>query len=335
MQAKENIIEFQPQEIAKLFKVHYVSMMTTFYETQSSFLTGIYKRYGGIETANIALCFVRNSHLEIIRQRENDLNYNVSLENFWDNFQSVSRMPQKISTIVQITGIPKETVRRKVKNLTSIDLLINEKNTHGYSWNLLPKHKDSYFRIINDEIKILSKFTFKFSNYLKLNFDIKLIENEIKSQFSFYWYHFLSCQLQWLKMWQTKLKDNDLLLIVLQAIIPTLQYADKYGENVNLENIFKIVGKIGNKYNFSGTAISAAAVSDVTGIPRATCIRKLEKLVLLGFLLRETKTKRYYINQNIADRTKNVITKESVSFTIEIFSTYLSIILNSLMHNQK
>ena len=32
---------------------------------------------------------------------------------------------------------------------------------------------------------------------------------------------------------------------------------------------------------------------------------------------------------------KNVITKESVSFTIETFSTYLSIILNSLMHNQK
>ena len=65
------------------------------------------------------------------------------------------------------------------------------------------------------------------------------------------------------------------------------------------------------------------AVSDVTGIPRATCIRKLEKLVLLGFLLRETKTKRYYINQNIADRTRNVVTRENMLFTIETFSQYL------------
>ena len=97
-------------------------------------------------------------------------------------------------------------------------------------------------------------------------------------------------------MWQTKLKDNDLLLIVLQTVIPILQFADKHSSDVNVENMFKIIGAIGKKYNVSQTAISAATVSEVTGIPRATCIRKLEKLVLLGFLLREIKTKRYYIN---------------------------------------
>ena len=239
-QTKERLSEIQPQNIEKLLEKHYFSLMTSYYETQSLFLSGIYKRYGGIETANIILCFTRNMHLEIIRQREKNLNYNVSLENFWYNIQTVSKPQDKISSIVQITGIPKETVRRKIKNLVTLGFLKNEKNIKGYYWNLLPNYKNLYYKIINDEIKILSKFTFKFSNYLKLNLDINIIEQEIKSQFSFYWYHFLSCQLQWLRMWQNKLKDNDLLLIVLQTIIPTLQYADKYPNNVRLDSIFRI-----------------------------------------------------------------------------------------------
>jgi len=72
----------------------------------------------------------------------------------------------------------------------------------------------------------LSKFIKKFLPHAHLNMDIKEIENEIKSKFSFYWYHFLSCQLSWLSMWQNKIKDVDLLLISIQALIPTIEYVD-------------------------------------------------------------------------------------------------------------
>ena len=76
-------------------------------------------------------------------------------------------------------------------------------------------------------------------------------------------------------------------------------------------------------------------LSTITGIPRATCITKLEKLVSLGFLLREAKSKRYYVNQNSDDRTKNIIKSENVIFTIDTFSQFLAIIINSLIHNKK
>ena len=113
-----------------------------------------------------------------------------------------------------------------------------------------------------------------------------------------------------------------------------MQYADKYPNNVRLDSIFRIIGKIEDTYNFSEIAVSATAISTVTGIPRATCIRKLNRLVSLGFLLRETKTKRYFVNQNIADRTKNIVTKDNVDYTMKTFSRYLSIILTSLVHNR-
>tara|TARA_Y100000590_G_scaffold348972_1_gene400273 strand:+ start:820 stop:1836 length:1017 start_codon:yes stop_codon:yes gene_type:complete len=334
MLPKENISEIQPQIIKQLLEKHYYSLVTTFYETQSVFLSGIYKRYGGIETANIILCFARNMHLEIIRQRERNLNYNVSLKNFWYNLNNVTKPLQKITTIVKTTGIPKETVRRKIKYLTSLGYLENMDSAQGYCWSLSLNHKDTYLKIIDEEIKNLAKFTFKFSNYLNLNLSVQAVENEIKSQFSFYWYHFLSCQLQWLKIWQDKLKDNDLLLIALQTIIPALQYGGKHNNKVNLDNIFKIIGKIEDRYSFSQTAVSATAVSTITGIPRATCIRKLNKLVALGFVLREAKSKRYFINQNSNERTKNILTKDNVDKTVEIFGKYLSIILTSLVHSR-
>ena len=146
---------------------------------------------------------------------------------------------------------------------------------------------------------------------------------------------FLSSQLQWLKIWQDKLKDNELLIIVLQAVIPTLQFANKSQQGINAENLFRVIGRVSDKEDISRSTVSAASVSDITGIPRATCIRKLEKLVSAGFLFREEKTKRYFVNQNIVDRTKNIITKDAVADSLGIFTSFICVILNSLIYNRK
>ena len=98
-------------------------------------------------------------------------------------------------------------------------------------------------------------------------------------------------------------------------------------------DVFKIIGQV-NKNECSNCAVSATSVSEVTGIPRPTVIRKLEKLVNLGFLVREVETKRYSINQTTELRTRNIMSKENVSFTIKTFSDYIAIIINSLIHNK-
>ena len=325
-------ITLSSQDISNLIQTHYSTLMESFYELQSSFLCGIYKRYGSIETANIILCFARSVHLEIIRQREKDLNYNVSLENFWKNFNTIEKPTEKITSVVKITGIPKETVRRKITNLMEIGYLEKDKKNRSYTWSLQEKEKTNFFEIINKETKSLSNFISKIGKDLGLKSDSKVVEVEIRSQFSFYWYHYLSCQLEWLQWWQLKFKDNDLLLIALQATIPTLHFIDKKIKPTNIEDVFKIIGQV-NKDECSNCSISATSVSEVTGIPRATAIRKLDKLVNLGFLVRE-KNKRYSINQSTDARTKNIMSKDNVSFTIKTFSDYIAIILNSLIQNK-
>ena len=337
MKVEKKIKEIHPSNLSWLLLNYTANLMAGFYEMQSTFLSGIYKRYKSIETANIILCLAKEMHLQIIRQRERNMNHDISLDNFWNNVNNISRPTQKIVCISNMTGIPKETTRRKIKRLINQNFVLLNKKNKEYYWNLLSKHQDDYYKIVTNEIEMLAKFTSTCASGLKLEIDKNAIINEIKSQFSFYWYHFLNHQLKWLKMWQDKIKDIDLILIALQAVIPTLQYADRNQniKDVGLDNLHAIIGKTNDQYKFSDTAVSAASISEVTGIPRATCIRKLEVLVKLGMLVREIKTKRYFVNQITSKRTNTILTKENVHFTIKNFSEYLSIILNSINRTKK
>jgi len=327
--------DLSPSDISELLKIHYADLMPAFCESQSLFLCNIYKRHRSIEAANIVLCFARNIHLEIIRQREKDLNFNISSENFWKNFSKIDKPLTKISSITEITGIPKETVRRKIKNLLDSGYLATDEKSKGYYWNPSSKEKkNEYSKIIGYDTKNLSKFIYKIVNHLQINLDIKIVEDEIHAQFSFYWYHYLSCQLAWLKLWQLKLKDNDLLLIALETTIPTLQYINKNMGIKKIDDVVKVIGKFDEKDKIRNCSVNASSICEITGIPRATCIRKLEKLVNLGFLTRAIKTKRYSINQALNKRTKGILFRESFSFTVKNFSDYVAIIINSLIQNK-
>ena len=333
MQVVEKYQPISPKDLIETLKKNFSSLMAAFYEMQSSFLSSIYKKHDGIENASIIIFFTRSNHLEIIRQREKNLNFNISLEMFWENLNQITKPAEKITSIVQKTGIPKETVRRKVKKLLNTGILLNNNKDKKYTLVINKKDKLEYLDFVNKEIKNISSFIYKLNNHLNLNFNSKAVEAEVKSQFSFYWYHLLSCQLEWLKMWQIKLQDNDLILIMLQTIIPTLSHADKNIKNLN--NIFINIGKMQSKFDTVKSSINATSVSQVTGIPRATCTRKLDKLVTLGLLVHQANSKRYFVNQNCGKRTTGLLSKENVNFTIELFSEYFSIILNSLVQNKK
>tara|TARA_Y100000590_G_scaffold42628_2_gene45408 strand:+ start:27 stop:1061 length:1035 start_codon:yes stop_codon:yes gene_type:complete len=329
----------QPSQVSELLFTHFANLMSEFYEMQSMFLSKRYKVHQSLETSSIIISLIKNTHLAILRQREKHLDHDISLENFFNNLEivkndpdSLERTANKIVTLVNATSIPKETVRRKLKKLEK-DGFLKVNKYKEYFWTLEEKRKDNFIKIMKADISGIAKFVSNISKFLNINLPQKEIEKEIKKQFSFYFYHFLNCQITWLNMWQNKIKDIDLVLISLQALIPTLQCADKNIKIQGLENTYKFIGHTDENYKLSSASISAASISQVTGIPRATCIRKLEKLVVLGMLVREEKTKRYYVNRQAAGRTKHIITKENINFTIKTFSEYLSIIINAISRN--
>jgi len=98
--------------------------------------------------------------------------------------------------------------------------------------------------------------------------------------------------------------------------------------------LYKIIGKPDEKQKYSEISVSASSISEITGIPRATCIRKLEILLNMGILLREAKSKKYYVNPTSSKRTSKIITKENVDFAVQNWSDYLSVILNAIYTNR-
>ena len=62
--------KFNKSYIEKVLTENFINLMPTFYEMQSVFLSGVYKRYGDLEGGNIVIFFARDLHLEILRMRE-------------------------------------------------------------------------------------------------------------------------------------------------------------------------------------------------------------------------------------------------------------------------
>ena len=231
----------EKQELKKNFDEHFLKLMPSFYEMQSTFLSGIYKRYGDLEGGNIVIFFARDLHLEILRKREIDLDFDLSLEKFWINHKQIVQGKKRIILVSKQTGLPKETTRRKILYLIK-KKHIKKGERNRLFWEPASDHKDTYLSIIDEQINSLSKFIFEQTKLLNINLSISRIEKEIKKNYCFYWYNYLSVQLEYIKFWHSKLRDLEMLLIVFQVVIQTINSLKRNGSA-----------------NLTGTLISALA----------------------------------------------------------------------------
>ena len=322
----DRIKNIENKLVQKSFTENFLKLMPTFYEMESSFLSGVYKRYGDLEGGNIVIYFARDCHLEILRKREQDLNFNLSLDNFWANHKNIFQSKKKIILVSQQTGLPKETTRRKIISLIK-KKHIKKGEKNRLFWEPDTALKESYVKIIDEEITSLSKFIFEQTKLLSLSLPLSKIEKEIKNNYSFYWYHYLNVQLEYIKFWHDKLKDLEMLLIGVQVLILTLNSLKrKYN---NFTSILENRKNLANFSDFNGD-ISATSISDITGIPRATCIRKLEKFVKLKVLQKNLKSKRYSL---VLDQTtfNPMLQPEWMKHKISILSDFSFIIIKGLI----
>jgi len=324
--------KFEKKNIEKILLDNFIDLMPSFYEMESSFLSGIYKRYGDLEGGNIVIFFAKNLHLEILRRRELDLNFNLSLDKFWNNHKNIIQKKKKIITIAKNIGLPRETTRRKLLSLIKTKhIKKTEKNT--LFWEPDSKSKDSYMKIIGKQINSLSRFIFQQLKFFSLNIPVSKIEKEIENNYSFYWYHYLNAQLQYIRPWQVQFRDLEMLLIGLQTLIQSIKDLKNLNELQNLDSFLLIKTKKNiNSFYTKDAGISATSISEVTGIPRANCIRKLEKYIKMKIIEKDPVTKRYHLipaQIKHAPFSANPILN-GIEHTINTFSEFSLIILKSL-----
>jgi hypothetical protein len=332
----EGFKKFEKKNIEKILLDNFIDLMPSFYEMESSFLSDIYRRYGDLERGNIIIFFAKDLHLEILRKREIDLNFNLSLDKFWNNHKNIIQKKKKIITVAKNTGLPRETTRRKILSLIKTrHIKKTEKNT--LFWEPDSKSKDSYIKIIEEEINSLSKFIFQQLKFFSLNIPISKIEKEIKNNYSFYWYHYLNTQLQYIKLWQVRFKDLEMLLIGLQTLIQSIRDLKTLDGLQNIDSFLLIkTTKSAASFKTNNAGISAASISEVTGIPRANCIRKLEKYIKMKIIEKNSVTKRYSLIPAQIKSTSSSANPilDGIKHTINIFSEFSSILIKSLNENR-
>ena len=313
--------EIDQKKIEDSFEKNFSKLLPIFYEMQSSFLSGIYKRYGDLEGGQIVIYFARNLHLKVMRKRENDLAFDLSLEKFWFNHQNTLQDKHKIISVSRFTGLPKETARRKIMQLTKSKHLKKSSKNNLY-WEPASQYKETYMKIIKEQINSLSKFLYEQSKYLGMSIPFTKFYKEIEKNYCFYWYHYLNAQLEFMKYWQIKTKDLEILLIGLQSVIQSFNY-------------FKQISNKNRHYDSATVSspyldISATSVSEVTGIPRATCIRKLEWLAKSKFVKKNPENKRYrLLHNNLSDSLLNH-PLTNIKATTGKFSELSSIVYKSI-----
>ena len=312
------------ENIEKVILENYLEYSYLFQEFQSKFLSGLYSRYQSIENGNLVLYYANQTHHNILRKKDYDFNFDVSLDKFWTNHHEIQHKQIPIIKIAYDTFLPKETVRRKILHLIKKKIL-NKKN-RKIGWSPNDQYKQNYNINIAKEIKGVARLTDYVCKKINLPISSQIVTKELEDKFSFYWFHFLNAQIEYLKEWNKKFNDLELLLITIQIATSVASITKE--KNLSHKDIYKDPSSL---KDFISASISATSVSDVTGIPRATCVRKLETLVKLKIVSQDKITKRYYI---LPDATsKNFIPKEITLKVVKLFSKFYYICIRGVIFN--
>ena len=278
-----------PKIIEEMILKNYTEYISLFGEFQSNFFSSLNKKYQNLDSGQLVLYFERNSHQSILRKKDYDLNFDLSFDKFWQNHSESKIEQTTIMNISKNTLLPKETARRKILDLVK-QKIINKKSNY-IAWLPNEQYKQNYNEFIGNEITQISKLVKYISRKINLSFYQIDVENEFKNKFSFYWFHYLDTQLKYMNLWKKYFKDIEIIFILLQ--ISTVVASRTKLDNISSTNIFKNYKIISDKLGVDSISVSAASISDITGLPRATCIRKLNALNELKIVTQNNITKRY------------------------------------------
>ena len=275
--------EVKATDISNVINKNYGYVMTEFLELQRGWLFRAYSVFKDLDKYLILMSLIDKTFKSY---SEYLIKYN------FDEFYSVKEYELKKFNIVRVAkelSMSKETARRKILEMEKNGLIIkNKKAVHmqrrGYN---LQKPTESIIHI--------SKFMSILSKLLKKN---KVVNNEIttkdfetliKKNFTQCWSYFLSFQIEYLTGFKKKFfGDYETLsiwaMIVYNQNLFFNKKINKNSDSIVSEKYFKML-----TFLEESLGLNAMTISDLTGIPRPTVLRKLNKLIKAKWISKDKK----------------------------------------------
>ncbi|MDC0521694.1 hypothetical protein OAN46_00055 [Candidatus Pelagibacter sp.] len=252
---------------------------------------------------------------------ENGISYS------YDEFYSYPKIPIanfSFSELNKDFNLPKETLRRKVLELEKLGIITKEKNKL-----FIDRSSYDFIKPI-DQIKITSKYISKVSKILLKNklIDKIITEEEIRKkimkEFSKVWLWFYDFQLNIMTN-NMKFLGKDLNIFYILATC-LLNQIYNYDNKLKSKDIHSLIFDDYTRaiINQSAAGLNTMSISEMTGLPRATVIRKL-KLLEKKRLLTSNSKKQFYL-PNPSTQMSSLI-KNNFRFKSEFIARTLNLII--------
>jgi len=290
------------KDISEVIEKNYTSIAPVWLPLQITWVNNVYRTFHDYEKFMIII------HLMMKTFEAYSRNF-VKL-NYEDFFNQIGIEIEKINVmeISKALNIPKETTRRKINELEELGVIKRINKKYIIDRNTWPSIKPE------ETLKSMSRFL---STLSKMLFKEGLISEQINSQsiiktskeyFSFVWKLYYEMQMPMLLGF--KKLYGDLETFHIHGIcISNHALNSKKVDNTEMSKEFYLEKYFfAYKKDFSG--INAMSISDITGIPRATVIRKLNKLVEKKFLSMDSK--KHY--SSTGDHKKRILDVQKNTF---------------------
>ncbi len=309
--------QIKSNEIEDIYEKNFEKLIYEFFNLESEWMFNAYNEFQDIEKYLILTHLIHKTF-----QTYNKHFYKVSFEKFYNN-PHIEIEKISIIDLVKSLSITKETARRKLNELSNDGILTRKlKNIRINKVKLNPKLERNVFN--------LSKIIYLFSKNINKEYSREEIENKIRQNYTQYWNLFFNFQIPYIlrckKVYHSIENFYVWGLCALNESLNSkkLSLKDKSDFFSNTESFHQNVTKLKNSKGLNPTTIS-----ELSGIPRATVIRKINFLVKKNFMFKEANL--YKINNRVNTNTFKV---QNANFqkNQKEFRVFLKDILN-LVHN--
>ena len=266
--------EINKVEVNKFIFNNFNSISPYFYKLISEWMSDAYKIFKDLDKFLI-LIYLINTDFEFFRRN----NLNITYESFYkDKTLEINKI-----NLIQISkdlNIPKESVRRKISELEEKGV-IKKKGKKIFLDRSAYESQEPINTLKNVSV-LLSKFSeiSKKKNLTIKSLDRTEVSKLIKNNFSFCWYQFFKFIFSYCYRWRKYFGDLEIMLIGI-----TIAFNSVTTASIKLKGIDSYIEEWREdilQNNIRG--INAMSISEITGIPRPTVIRKINSLIKLNMV---------------------------------------------------
>ena len=264
--------QIDEDKIFKIINKNFSKIAPSYYNLITSWLSRSYNVFQDIDKFVILIYFI-NKDLIFFRKNGLVINYDT-----FYNDKSIEIPKINISDISNDLKIPKESVRRKLQELEKKGIIKKTGKKIFVDRSAFTTAK------AEQTLKELSILISKFNEILveekvtNIIFNTNEISESIKTNFSFCWYQFYKFLFIFTTRWRNNVTDLETLAIGFVVLLNTIDNKSFRVKDLNRKKYFKL------SQGSDDVGVNAMSLSDITGIPRPTVVRKLKYLIKNNFL---------------------------------------------------